>query len=69
MQTITCEHCGASYTYEEQKISTRDKDTEKCQVCGNELMSWNGGYNYYNFQLIDKVDLNENKMNIEIKNA
>lgn len=69
MPTITCKHCGASYTYEEQEISTRDKDTEKCHMCGYVLMSWNGGYNYYNFQLIDKVALNEDTMDIEIKNA
>ena len=56
MQTITCKNCGTTYSYEELKISTRDQDYEKCQKCGKELMSWNGGYNYYNFKIIDTKD-------------
>lgn len=32
----------------------RDKDTIDCSVCGNELLSWNGGVMYSMIALIEK---------------
>lgn len=37
---ITC-RCGAIYERTEVKFMARDKDTANCQVCGDELESWN----------------------------
>jgi hypothetical protein len=52
MPVITCENCGARYSYKEQTLQMRDKDSEKCVVCHHTLLAWNGGVNYYDFQLI-----------------
>ena len=53
MPIVICENCGAKYSYEEQHIQMRDKDSEECQICHHTLMQWNGGVNCYNFQLIE----------------
>jgi hypothetical protein len=38
---ITCA-CGAVYERTEVKFTVRDNDSANCQVCGEELESWNG---------------------------
>jgi len=38
-----CSGCGAVYKITRFKIPMRDKDSEHCEVCGEELISWNGG--------------------------
>ncbi len=54
MPIVICEHCGAKYSYKEQKIQMRDKDFERCQICHQILLKWNGGINCYDFQLISE---------------
>lgn len=34
--------CGAKYEIHRYKIMTRDKDSLDCDICGRELMHWNG---------------------------
>jgi predicted Zn finger-like uncharacterized protein len=39
----TCQNCGAVYQIEEQSYPMRDKDSIKCNYCGNIIHTWNGG--------------------------
>ena len=50
---ITCSKCGAKYKLYKIKIPMRDKDSERCVICGNTLISWNGGV-MYDTKLIKK---------------
>ena len=54
MPIVICKNCGATYSYKEQTMQMRDKDYQRCEVCHTILMEWNGGINYYDFQLIAK---------------
>lgn len=54
MPIVICKECGAKYSYEEMKIQMRDKDSERCQMCGNVLLKWNGGVTCYDFKLISQ---------------
>lgn len=38
----TC-RCGAKYELIEIHSMIRDKDSLECEVCGTELIHWNGG--------------------------
>ena len=42
----TCAGCGAVYEVFKHKLIMRDKDSIDCDVCGQELISWNGGVMY-----------------------
>jgi|GEM_PF-1875566 len=55
---ITCSKCGAEYNLYETKLMMRDIDSEKCDICGTTLKSWNGGV-MYSAKLIEK-DSNNN---------
>lgn len=35
--------CGAIYELVEHSIMMRDTDSEECDICGKELIHWNGG--------------------------
>ena len=37
-----CSNCGATYEITKHKLIMRDKDSLDCDVCGKELMHWNG---------------------------
>ena len=41
-----CVHCGAKYEVRKIKLPYRDSDSIDCEVCGKELMSWNGAVAY-----------------------
>jgi ribosomal protein S27E len=41
-----CEKCGSEYTITKIKIPVRDDDKIECEICGTELLSWNGGVMY-----------------------
>jgi hypothetical protein len=49
-EKVTCA-CGAVYNEKRHKLTMRDKDSEKCQVCGDLLNSWNGAV-MYSYELI-----------------
>ena len=38
-----CPGCGAVYEVREVSIPFRDKDSESCSLCGETVISWNGG--------------------------
>ena len=40
---MTCKQCGSTYSTRRIKIIMRDKDSIACEVCGETLISWNGG--------------------------
>jgi hypothetical protein len=40
---FTCK-CGAVYEVKVQRFPTRDKDSAKCQVCGQTMAEWNSTY-------------------------
>jgi ribosomal protein S27E len=42
----TCEECGSIYKVTKFKTIMKDKDSIACEVCGRELLSWNGGAMY-----------------------
>lgn len=50
---IICSKCGAKYKLYKIKSPMRDKDSESCVICGNTLISWNGGV-MYNTKLIEE---------------
>jgi ribosomal protein S27E len=50
---MTCEGCGSVYKVTKFKTIMRDKDSIDCEVCGHELLSWNGG-TMYRAQLIKR---------------
>jgi transposase-like protein len=52
---MTCSNCGSVYNVRKVKIIMRDKDVYNCDVCGQELMSWNGGVMYY-ITLVEKKE-------------
>jgi hypothetical protein len=39
----TCQRCGSTYELASFPLPARDKDQIDCEVCGEELISWNGG--------------------------
>lgn len=39
---MTCKQCGSTYSMRRIKIIMRDKDSIRCEVCGETLISWNG---------------------------
>ena len=46
MSTIRCSKCGSVYEIEEFKTTEPDVDSITCEVCGESLISWNGGVMY-----------------------
>lgn len=46
-----CPTCGAEYEVYKIKVGMRDRDQEECEVCGTEIISWNGG-TIYSIKLI-----------------
>lgn len=42
-QHYTCPTCGSEYEIQRHKTMMRDKDSLNCEVCGQEIESWNGG--------------------------
>ena len=53
--TKTCPNCGSLYSITKHKLIMRDIDKIDCDVCGAELLSWNGAV-MYNAKLIQRVD-------------
>ena len=41
MERVECSNCGSVYGLTSTKIGMRDKDSINCEVCGNEIYSWN----------------------------
>jgi len=39
---MQCGTCGSEYSVTYTKVTFRDQDDVDCQVCGNQLASWNG---------------------------
>jgi hypothetical protein len=44
--TEVCRKCGSEYTITKIKLIMRDIDKIDCDVCGEELMHWNGAVMY-----------------------
>lgn len=38
---LKCKKCNSEYLLTSMKTTMRDKDCILCEVCGNELFSWN----------------------------
>ena len=38
-----CNKCGSKYELTEHSIMFRDKDSLDCDICGEEIIRWNGG--------------------------
>lgn len=55
-----CENCGSIYELTRTKIFMRDKDSITCQVCDEELYSWNESA-FYSAKLIEAKKLHEDK--------
>ena len=52
--------CGAIYERTEVKLTVRDRDNANCQVCGEELESWNGS-RIPQFRLITRPEKTEDR--------
>ena len=50
-----CKTCGSTYLITKHKLAMRDKDEITCDVCGEELLSWNGGVTY-SAKLIERTN-------------
>lgn len=50
-----CPKCGSEYQINKIKLIMRDKDSINCDVCGEELLSWNGAV-MYDAKLIKRAD-------------
>ena len=50
-----CPQCGSVYEITYTKIIMRDKDSIACEVCGAELVRWNGAVIYF-AELRDRVE-------------
>ena len=48
-----CRRCGSVYRITSFVTGMRDKGSINCEVCGEELMSWNGGV-MYSAELIEQ---------------
>ena len=53
--TQACKNCGTLYLITNIKLIMRDKDKIDCEVCGAELLSWNGAV-MYDAHLIQRAD-------------
>jgi len=51
----TCPNCGSVFSITKHKLIMRDKDTIDCDVCGTELLSWNGAV-MYSHKLVQRAD-------------
>ncbi len=51
----TCEKCGSLYSITKIKLIMRDIDQIDCDVCGAELLKWNGAV-MYTAQLVKRAD-------------
>lgn len=38
---VTCPHCGSEYEVTIRRFPVRDEDSFDCEVCGEEMNSWN----------------------------
>lgn len=43
---MECSNCGSVYEVTRHKLIMRDRDSINCEVCGEELHSWNGAVMY-----------------------
>lgn len=50
-----CKQCGSIYSVTKTKLIMRDIDKIDCEVCGAELLSWNGAV-MYDAQLVQRAD-------------
>ena len=55
MSTITCSKCGSVHKIQEFKTTDRDDGSITCEVCGEALISWNGGV-MYKARLLERRD-------------
>lgn len=46
MSEQVCKSCGAVYEVTSHKLPVRDKDSIDCDICGAELIAWNGGVTF-----------------------
>lgn len=60
MSTIKCTNCGSVYEIEEFKTIARDVDSITCGVCGEPLISWDGGV-MYKANLIERREEHQEK--------
>lgn len=56
MFTKTCPKCGSDYEFTKLHTPMRDKDKIDCDVCGEELIRWNGGL-YYTYKMLRRKEL------------
>lgn len=50
---LTCKHCGARHHVDYRDYPVRDKGSQDCLKCGEELIRWNGTRDYIAFRLIE----------------
>ena len=50
---VTCKRCASRFRLRHFKLAMRDRDSYDCSVCGNTLISWNGGEMYSDLELIE----------------
>ena len=53
MSRTICNKCGSIYELKSTKLIFRDKDSIDCEICGEELHSWNAA-KMWEAKLLDK---------------
>jgi len=51
-QKFICEHCGAAHRVPFKDYPVREKGSNECKACGQELHRWNGSRDYYEPELL-----------------
>ena len=59
MKRKACTQCGSRYELYDYHVPMRDKDSLHCEVCGSELMRWNGS-KAWNAKLIERGTKSDN---------
>ena len=61
-----CTHCGAGYQAQQDRPPVQSVGSFKCQVCGNDVYSWHGDYDYIDWTAIETISLRRKKSRSEI---
>ena len=52
-----CKYCGAEYQTQQFRPRVRCFGSFKCQICGNEVYSWHGDYDYIDWTAIEAISV------------
>ena len=60
-----CLGCRAGYQAQQYRPPVQCFGSFKCQVCGNEVYSWHGGYDYIEWMAIETISVRRTKGDVK----